>query len=53
MTYPYNLSLKKSVAVRTDGPDLLLAGSGAKGMRLKSPTAAQKNILANLNHGGG
>ncbi len=52
MTYPYNLSLKKSVAVRTDGPDLLLAGSGAKGMRLKSPTAAQKNILANLTGGG-
>ena len=48
MTYPYTLALKKSVAVHTDGPDLLLAGSDAKGMRLASPSLAQKNILANL-----
>jgi SagB-type dehydrogenase family enzyme len=52
MTYPYALSLKKSVAVHTDGPDLLLAGSNAKGMRLASPLPAQKNILANLTGGG-
>jgi len=52
MAYPYILSLKKSIAVRTDGPDLLLAGSDAEGMRLKGPSAAQKNILANLTGGG-
>ena len=52
MTYPYTLALKKSVAVHTDGPDLLLAGNDAKGMRLASPSLAQKNILANLIGGG-
>ena len=52
MAYPYTLSLKKSVAVRTDGPDLLLAGSDGKGIRLKSPSPAQKNILTNLTGGG-
>jgi len=53
MTYPYILSLKKSVVVHTDGPDLLLiGGSDAKGMRLTSPSSAQKNILTNLTGGG-
>lgn len=52
MTYPYTLSLKKSVAVHRHGEDLLLAGSDAKGMRLARPSSAQKNILANLSGGG-
>lgn len=52
MAYPYILSLKKSVAVYRDGPDLLLAGSDTKGLRLAGPSPAQKNILANLKGGG-
>lgn len=43
---------KKNVAVHTDGADMILAGSDAKGMRLANPSPAQKNILANLTRGG-
>lgn len=53
MAYPYNLSFKKTLAIKEDGSDLLIINPGGSSLRIKKPSSGIWKLLDTLQGTGG